>query len=147
MIAYLRQSMLGFSSSGFTTVPIPTNKPVVDPFEGFEQYSEPNWDGFDALPILSRTIADARKLYRFIEPDLRRLKRPNIAPGSDGNIGFEWYYRGGEIKKIFIEVQPQGKVRGYCVRASGAIEKLRPTDLDLALPIVGRLLSELAQGV
>jgi hypothetical protein len=146
MIYFLRQSMLGFSSSEVTTFPIIT-RTVVDPFEGFEQYAQPNWDGFDALPVLPETVSSARKLYRSIEPELRKLKRPNIAPGSDGTVGFEWHYRGGEIKKLFIEVQPQKKVRVYWVRSNGAIERFDRSDLVSALPSVQRILSELAEGV
>ncbi|BBC00116.1 hypothetical protein [Bradyrhizobium elkanii] len=146
MIYYLRDSMLGFSSSEITTVPLPARTKASDPFEGFDLYAQPNWDGFDALPVLPETVATAKDLYRFIEPELRDLKRPNIAPGSDGTIGFEWHYRGAEIKKLFIEVQPGRQVRAYWVRSNGVIERLPRGDLANALPGLQRILSILAHG-
>ena len=37
---------------------------VDDPLEGYDQYSKPNWDGFDAEPITSETLNCAREILR-----------------------------------------------------------------------------------
>ncbi len=146
MIYFLRDSIMGFSSAEITTLPLTPKVKANDPFEGFDSYAEANWDGIDAMPVLPETLATARALYRFIEPELRSVKKPNIAPGSDGTIGFEWHYRGAEIKKLFIEVQIGGQVRAYWVRSNGNIDRQPRSDLSTALPAIRRVLSDLAHG-
>jgi hypothetical protein len=143
---YLRPILTNLSSSDITTVDKPKDLPPVDPFDGFDQYAEADWDGAGARPITAETLAAARRVYTFIEPHLRKLKAPNLAPGADGTIGFEWYHQGGRIKKLFIEVQADDNVRAYWVRSSGKIEKNDAKKLKFAIYSIEPILMEMAEG-
>jgi hypothetical protein len=143
---YLRPTQKNLSSSDITTVDKPKDLRPVDPFDGFDQYAEADWDGAGARPVTADTLASARRVYTFLEPYLRKLKAPNLAPGADGTIGFEWYYRGGRIKKLFIEVQPGDNVRAYWVRANGKIEKNDVKKLKFAIYSIERILLDMAEG-
>jgi hypothetical protein len=96
---------------------------VWDPFEGFEdEYSEVGWDGFDAKPISPEVISAARRFFSWLAPYLRSGPKPDIAPGSDGTIGFEWRTRASTIRKLFVEIRPEGDLRAYWVRRDGKLE-------------------------
>ena len=58
-----------------------------DIFTEYESYNIRGWDGYDADPISSRTVETARSLNRLIPLTVRN---PDVAPGPDGTIGFEW---------------------------------------------------------
>ena len=50
--------------------------------------SEPNWDGYEALPISPVALERAKCLVRAIPQD---LPAPSISPEPDGAIGLDWY--------------------------------------------------------
>ncbi|MES2751859.1 MAG: hypothetical protein V4661_10860 [Pseudomonadota bacterium] len=134
-----------FSSSSVVTV-ISGQKHAADPFDGFEAYADDGWDGNGANAIEASTLTSARRVYDFIQPFLRKVKKPNIAPGTDGTIGFEWYNRGSTIKKMFIEVQPGEQIRAYWVRPDGRIERNPIWTINFALYAIEPILTEMAGG-
>lgn len=75
----------------------------------YTAYSQPDWDGFGADPISSETLMLAR---RFLNVVPRWWPMPDIAPGADGTIGFEWRYgRSGHM--IFVDIGPDGSIGGF----------------------------------
>jgi hypothetical protein len=80
---------------------------TTDEFSAYEDYDFPDWDGSNAAPITLETVNAARRLRNLLP---RSVPSPDIAPGGDGTIGFEWR-SGQEI--TFIEVGP-----GKTVKAS-----------------------------
>ena len=52
------------------------------------EYSEENWDGYDADPITLKSVENAKKLLAAI-PDTCQNACP--APTPNGNISFEWH--------------------------------------------------------
>lgn len=68
-----------------------------DPFDGYETLNFRGWDSYDAKPITPETIAIARAVA-----DLLR-GQPDIAPGADGMIGFEWVDNAKD-HRIFLDV-------------------------------------------
>ena len=55
-----------------------------DPLDGYEQYNRPNWDGFDAEPIVPETLGHARRILEMLPG---AFGDPHVAPGADGSIG------------------------------------------------------------
>src|SRR5215204_2402955 len=105
---------------------------IRDPLDGFNDYANPNWDGFGADPIADETVASARRFHQFAAT-FARGSEPNIAPGSDGTVGFEWRSQGSAIRKLFVEIRPDGTLRAYWVRQSGAIERQPIRPLNFAM--------------
>ncbi len=65
--------------------------------EKYEAYNIRNWDGYDADPIVPKTLEIARALAGLFD------KPPEAAPGGDGTIGFEWVdFEKGH--KVFLDV-------------------------------------------
>lgn len=86
-------------------------KPVRDEFSDYELYSFEGWDGFSAAPITLDTVRAARVFARRLPLE---APRPDIAPGADGTIGFEWNLdRGKGSELIFVEVGPDMTIRAY----------------------------------
>jgi hypothetical protein len=91
---------------------------VADPhdlFANYKQYEKSDWDGYGAEPISPDTVSAARKLLRFIPSE---IELPEIAPGSDGGIGFEWIWTKGPISKLFIDIGPGATWCAYWRTAS-----------------------------
>ena len=88
-----------------------------DPFEGYESFETANWDGYDAQPITKETVQAARRLLGLIP---RHFPEPDIAPGSDGGIGFEWVLENSSICKLFIDIGPGVTWSAYWRLASGS---------------------------
>jgi hypothetical protein len=95
----------------------PIYKAPSDPFEGYESFEIPNWDGYDAHPVTKETVQAARRLLGLIPRD---FPDPDIAPGSDGGIGFEWVLENSSIRKLFIDIGPGATWSAYWRLASGA---------------------------
>src|SRR5258707_216062 len=72
---------------------------------GYEQYEVANWDGRDALPITSETLAYARKLMRVMP---KTLGEPDVAPAADGSIALEWIPDDPtrKLNKLFLDIGP-----------------------------------------
>jgi hypothetical protein len=86
----------------------------------FLEYMSPDWDGFGAIAISLDTIENARRLLDLSDPS---LPTPDIAPGADGTIGFEWIFEGRPIKKVYIDVGPGDRFRAYRRLSSGAVHQ------------------------
>ena len=86
--------------------------PVVDQFAHYRDYAHDGWDGDAAIAISRDAVDAARRLHAQLP---RGLERPDIAPGTDGTIGFQWRFArpGGRYIKIFIEVGPGAVIRAY----------------------------------
>jgi hypothetical protein len=54
--------------------------PILD----YEGYDQPNWGGYDELPISAETIALAERIAALLK------EQPCDAPGGDGSIAFQW---------------------------------------------------------
>ncbi|HLA37129.1 MAG TPA: hypothetical protein VJZ02_01540 [Candidatus Brocadiales bacterium] len=54
----------------------------------FKDCSEPNWDGYNALPISYEAYRKAEKLLTLLPIS---LPMPEIGPEPTGEIGLEWY--------------------------------------------------------
>jgi hypothetical protein len=82
--------LVGSTTIGTYTIGIPFNaNEGSDPFGDFAQYSEPNWDGEGAAPILPQTIARARELVKAMREGWKRAE-PEVFPGVDGAVGLTW---------------------------------------------------------
>jgi hypothetical protein len=89
------------------------NPKTDDPLEGYEQYSEPNWDAHDAEPITAETLRYARWLLKVIP---KAFGPPDIAPSADGSIGLEWVFERGSLQKLFLDIGPGQDWRAYWAR-------------------------------
>ena len=100
---------------------------VDDPFEGYDQYSNPNWDGFDAEQITPETLRCARKILRALP---HTFGDAHIAPGADGSIGFYWSTDKRSFKSLCIDVGPGQKWRAYWRLRDGHFGRLPSRRFD-----------------
>jgi hypothetical protein len=100
---------------------------IDDPLEGYDQYSSPNWDGFDAEPITPETLNCARKILRELP---NTFGEAHIAPGADGSIGFYWSADKGSFKSLCIDVGPGQKWRAYWQLRDGRFDRLPSQRFD-----------------
>jgi hypothetical protein len=98
-----------------------------DPLSSFTAYNNPNWDGFDAEPITSETVAVARRLASLIPA---AYGEADIAPGADGTIGFEWHPETGPIRKLYIDIGPGTRWSAYWQRRGGASNRVPEQHVD-----------------
>jgi hypothetical protein len=95
--------------------------PHLDRFTEYEAYNE-NWDGFGAEPITRETVDAARQLWHSLPRDLRA---PDVAPGADGTIGFEWREGAPDNRKIFvIEIGPGALITARVSHPDGNIKTI-----------------------
>lgn len=64
-----------------------------------EEHNEPNWDGYDALPINGDSL---RKAYEFIQILPLSLPLPEIEVDPDGEVSFDWYNDSGGVFSVSI---------------------------------------------
>jgi hypothetical protein len=98
-----------------------------DQFSEYELYDISDWDSYDAAPITAETVNVARRFYNSLP---RSAGKPDIAPGNDGTIGFEW--RSGPPSDrtiIFIEVGPGNVIRASRYRAGHPVQRLGQASL------------------
>ena len=55
----------------------------------YQECSEQNWDGYDALPVSQATYDEA---VRFLNALPSWMPTPKIVPEPSGDIGFEWNF-------------------------------------------------------
>ena len=91
--------------------------PRAIPLRVMKAFEIANWDGYDAHAVTKETVQAARRLLGLIPRD---FPDPDIAPGSDGGIGFEWVLENSSIRKLFIDVGPGATWSAYWRLASGA---------------------------
>ncbi len=56
--------------------------------EAWAECQEPNWDGYDALPV---SRAALRNMYTFLEALPFGFPRPTIGADPQGHLSVEWY--------------------------------------------------------
>jgi hypothetical protein len=112
------------SSGASRHKPVPLN----DEFSEYELYDTEDWDGYGAEPITKATVDAARAFKRLLPMD---IDPPDIAPGGDGTIGFEWR-RGSQDSRvhILVDIGPGDVVRGRRIEASGNVQTFSPTRTD-----------------
>jgi len=69
----------------------------------WQECSQRNWDGFDALPVEQETY---RSAYRLIESLPLGFPRPAIGAEADGQLTLEW--RKSARRTISVSVDPAG---------------------------------------
>ena len=99
--------------------------PTFDEFSEYETYDFPDWDGYGAASITREAVQTARAFQRLLPMN---APRPDIAPGSDGTIGFEWRW-GSSTKRtmILVDAGPDNMVTARRVHESGQITTYEPT--------------------
>jgi hypothetical protein len=99
-------------------------KLVPDLFTEFEVYDVQNWDGEDAEPIIHETVEAARQFNQFLP---RELSPPDIAPGADGTIGFEWREGPRDHRTyVIVEVGPGDIIRARRISEAGQVSRFAP---------------------
>lgn len=94
-------------------------------FSEYELYDVDDWDGYGAVPISRETVESARRFFLQIP---RRFDYVDIAPGSDGTIGFEWRFGTGlNLSFVLIDVGPGELVSARKIDSSGKITPFLPT--------------------
>lgn len=84
---------------------------MADMFSEYEEYTEPNWDGYGAAPISLLTVQAAREYAATLSPE--ELVTVDIAPGGDGSIGFEWRT---DSSIRMVDVGPDGRIVSKTVK-------------------------------
>ncbi len=56
--------------------------------EAWEECHQPNWDGYDALPVSRDAL---RNMYTFLEAMPLGFPRPTIGADPHGHLSVEWY--------------------------------------------------------
>ena len=111
-----------------------------DLFSEYEAYNCADWDGYGAQPI-SPEIVRAARAFNFLLPISGQ--RPDIAPGADGTIGFEWRSGSAENREfILIDVGPANRVVAKRVFADGTLKTFAPTTVTTgARALINELLA------
>ena len=64
---------------------------------------QPNWDGYQALPVARDTLRNA---YLLLEMWPQNLPAPTIAAEADGHLTLEWYQ--SPTRVLSVSVSPEG---------------------------------------
>ncbi|MBR0848328.1 hypothetical protein JQ543_11310 [Bradyrhizobium diazoefficiens] len=100
---------------------------VDDGFTEYEAYSEPDWDGYGAKPITIETVRAARSFSRLLPAD---GPQPDVAPGADGTIGFEWRFGPMPDREfVLIDVGPGTRIVARRISANGRVWPFAPTTI------------------
>jgi hypothetical protein len=99
---------------------------MLDQFTVYESYDVEDWDGYGASSIAQATIDSARRFYWQLP---RQVANADIAPGSDGTIGFEWRFGTARNRSslILIDIGPGDVVTARKVNSLGEITHFSPT--------------------
>lgn len=71
--------------------------------ELFRSCNQPNWDGYDAMPITGETYELA---YQFLEAFPSGMPAPSLGAEPDGHITLEWYH--SPRRTVSISISPEG---------------------------------------
>lgn len=66
--------------------------------------SEPNWDGYGAIPVSRRAIRHAREVLT----RLGDVPEPELSADPDGEASMDWYGRNGRV--FSLSVSPEARV-------------------------------------
>ena len=69
----------------------------------WEECRQPNWDGFQALPVIQDALRNA---YRFLELLPLGFPAPSIGAEPDGHLTLEWHR--GARRTLSVSVSPDG---------------------------------------
>jgi len=99
--------------------PVHVNISFDDFFSEFQQYDGKNWDGDDAEPISPETVQWARTLHDALPRD---VQPPDISPGADGTIGFQWVaeQNGRRLFRI-VDVGPGSQIAARIIDDNGRV--------------------------
>jgi hypothetical protein len=115
----------GVRSIGATYYPVNSTS---DEFDEYETYDLPDWDGYGAEPIARETVQAARGFKRLLPMD---APQPDIAPGGDGTIGFEWRLGApADMCLILVDVGPGNLITARRIDETGNIERFPVTHLE-----------------
>ena len=99
-----------------------------DEFSEYEMYAVEDWDGYGADPISIQTVQAARGFKRMLA---RETPEPDVAPGSDGTIGFEWRFGPPEERRfLLIDIGPADQVTARRIAEDGTVRASAPTSVD-----------------
>lgn len=122
VVAYISQVSVAFVPSGVFRDTLPR---APDRFTDYELYDVDDWDGYGALPISRETVENARRFFLQIP---RQFDYVDIAPASDGTIGFEWRFGTGLNRSfVLIDVGPGKAFSARKIDPSGKITSFTPT--------------------
>ena len=71
----------------------------------FEECSQPNWDGYNGLPVLPETYGYARS---FLETLPLGSTAPSVGAEPDGHLTLEWYR--GRRRTLSVSIAPYGNL-------------------------------------
>jgi hypothetical protein len=94
---------------------------------GYEAYARPDWDGYEAEPIMPETT---RAAERFLSMLPNSLGEPDVTPGADGTIGLEWSFTDRSLRKLFIDIGPGAVWGGYWRRVTGEKQIIPAAPID-----------------
>lgn len=116
-------------------VPLRATPPILAEYDA---YSNPNWDGEGAEPISGLTVRAAKSIYYLIP---RAHRTPDIAPCSDGSIGFEWR-RGSRGNRVIyiLDVGPGDQAIARRIEPSGAVHHIGAARATEARDLISHLL-------
>lgn len=69
----------------------------------WEECREPNWDGYQALPVTQDTL---RSTYQFLESMPSGVPSPSIGAEADGDLTLEWHQ--SRRHTLSVSVSPEG---------------------------------------
>ena len=73
--------------------------------EVWDECSEPDWDGYDALPVSFEAVLNAKRLLQTL-PLGARL--PSIGAVPSGNVSLEWHH--SRRRSLTVTVTPEGEL-------------------------------------
>jgi hypothetical protein len=108
-----------------------------DEFAEYEQYNISGWDGYDAAPISKETVSIARRFNKLLPVN---VSRPDIAPGADGTIGFEWRFGPPENRtSVQIDVGPGDVIAARKLDQNANVDYLRKIKISGAENLIKQL--------
>jgi hypothetical protein len=126
VVTYILLASVGFVPRGVFHHTLPL---APDRFTDYELYDVDDWDGYGALPISRETVENARRFFLQIP---QRFDYVDIAPGSDGTIGFEWRFGTGlHLSFVLIDVGPGDLVSARKIGPRGKIISFPPTRVGI----------------
>ena len=72
--------------------------------EIYEETRVFGWDGMTAAPIEELAVT---KAFEFIDTFPRDIPMPELAPGPDGNIHFEWYFGPRRVITVCVSIDAE----------------------------------------
>lgn len=73
--------------------------------EIYVECSQPNWDGYGAIPIYASAYEEAT---RFLKSLPRDVASPEVLPEPDGSVGFEW--DNGKDRVFTVSLSGRGSI-------------------------------------